>query len=377
MANPTDPTGGTDLPDTSVPDAAAELDLEPVTTAPDDDADADDWDMSILGGEASLPPGEYSPPIKSVLPERDSITSELRELERRVSARLSPVYPMEPRRKLPLAFLWKRYRKLAMRDRSDFVDEFGRDPVYSARVAPLLDFLYKQYFRVDVEGLENVPGKGRALLVANHSGTLPYDGAMVMHAVRTEHASHRDVRPLVEDFVFHMPYLGTLINRIGGVRACQENASRLLESNQLVVVFPEGVKGVGKLYKDRYKLQRFGRGGFVKLALRAGSPIIPVAIVGAEETHPMMGKVTWLAKNLGLPYLPLTPTFPWLGPLGLLPLPTKWTMVFGEPIDLPATYGPDAADDRLLVNRLSETVRARIQEMVDAILAQRGSVLFG
>lgn len=360
----------TDVPDATVPNAAADLDMEPESPEPA----MDDW---LLGGEAAVPPGEYGPPIQSVLPERDSITSELRELERRVHARLTPVYPLEPRRNLPLEFLWRRYRRFAMRARSDMVDEFGRDPLYSARFGPVLDFLYRQYFRVEARGLDNVPGDGRALLVANHSGTLPYDGAMVMHAVRSEHRSHRDVRPLVEDFVFHFPYLGTFINRIGGVRACQENATRLLDADELVVVFPEGIKGVGKLYRDRYKLQRFGRGGFVKLALRTRSPIVPVAIIGAEETHPMLGKVTWLARNLGLPYLPLTPTFPWLGPLGLLPLPTKWYMVFGEPIDLPGKYTAEAADDRLLVNRLAETVRGRIQEMVDGVLAERSSVVFG
>jgi 1-acyl-sn-glycerol-3-phosphate acyltransferase len=373
-----EPTEQAEVPDAAapdgaaVPDGAADLDLAPGS----DDDDDNDYDP-FLGGEAAVPPGEYGPPIVSVLPDRSAVTSELRELERRVRARLTPVWPVEQKRRLPLAFLWKRYRRLAMRDRSDFVDEFGRDPVYSARFEPILDFLYNQYFRVETTGVGNVPDRGRALLVANHSGTLPYDGAMVMHAVRTEHPARRDVRPLVEDFVFHFPYLGTFINRIGGVRACQENATRLLESDKLVAVFPEGVKGVGKLYRDRYKLQRFGRGGFVKLALRTRSPIVPVAIVGAEETYPMLSKVTWLAKALGVPYLPITPTFPWLGPLGLLPLPSKWFIALGEPIDLPAEYGAEAADDRVLVHQLSEMVRDRIQQMVDGILAERGSVLRG
>jgi len=142
-------------------------------------------------------------------------------------------------------------------------------------------------------------------------------------------------------------------------------------------VFPEGVKGIGKLYKNRYRLQRFGRGGFIKLALRTGSPIVPVAIVGAEEAHPMLTKVTWLAKSIGIPYVPITPTFPWLGPLGLVPFPSKWHVVFGEVIDLPAEYGPEAADDRILVNKLAEQVRATIQEMIDRALEKRGSVLLG
>ncbi len=356
------------VPDAEVPADAADLDLDPI---------ADVYGEEYLGGEAVVPPGDYGPPIPSRLPDHAQVSSEMRELERRVRAHMTPAFPVEPRRRLPLRFLWRRYRKLAMRDRSDFVNEFGRDPLQAARVAPLLEFLYRRYFRVEAIGLDNVPDHGRALLVANHSGTLPYDGAMVMHAVRSEHPSRRDVRPLVEDFVFHFPYLGTFINRIGGVRACQENATRLLERDQLVVVFPEGVKGVGKLYKERYKLQRFGRGGFVKLALRTRATIVPVAIVGAEETHPMLSKVTWLAKSLGIPYVPITPTFPLLGPLGLLPLPAKWTIHFGEPIDLPAEYGPEAADDRILVGRLSENVRSRIQTMIETILDERRSVLLG
>src|SRR5262249_16721961 len=162
------------------------------------------------------------------------------------------------------------------------------------------------------------------LIVANHSGTLPYDAAMVMHAVRSEHRTRREVRPLVEDFVFHFPYLGTLMNRIGGVRACQENAERLLTQDQLVPALPEGRQGISKLFKEGYELQRFGRGGFVKLALKCDAPIIPTAIVGAEEIHPLVTRVTWLARSFGIPYIPVTPTFPLLGPLGLVPLPTKW-----------------------------------------------------
>jgi 1-acyl-sn-glycerol-3-phosphate acyltransferase len=324
-----------------------------------------------------VPERDYGPPIESRLPDRTSITRELRELERRVRARLTPAFPIEPRRGVPVPFLWKRYRDFAMRDRSDVVDEFGRDPLYSARFEPILDFLYRRYFRVECRGLENVPDSGRALLVANHSGTLPYDGAIVMYALRRDHPARRDVRPLVEDFVFHFPYLGTLINRLGGVRACQQNAERLLDADQLVAVFPEGIKGIGKLYRDRYKLQRFGRGGFIKLALRTRAPLIPVAVVGAEDTHPMLTKVTWFAKSVGIPYVPITPTFPLLGPLGLLPLPAKWYVQFGPPIDLTRDYGPEAAADRILVNRLAENVRSHIQTLVDDILAERQSVLFG
>jgi len=355
-------------------DAAADADLAPDAVPPDEALD----DV-FYGEETSPPPGDWGPGLdaRKEIPYTRSITDEVREIERRVRARLSPAFPIEQRRKLPFELVWKRWRDLAMRDRSDAVDEFGRDPLYAARVDPILEFLYTRYFRVDTQGLENIPEHGRAILVANHSGTLPYDGAMLMYAVRRDAPSHRDVRPLVEDFVFHFPYLGTLINRIGGVRACQENAERLLEKDQLVAVFPEGIKGIGKLYKERYRLQRFGRGGFIKLALRTGAPIIPAAIIGAEEIHPMVGKVTFLAKSLGVPYLPVTPTFPFLGPLGLVPLPTKWMLRFGKPIDYATQYGARAADDRILVNKLGETVRSAIQEMIDEALSQRKSILFG
>jgi 1-acyl-sn-glycerol-3-phosphate acyltransferase len=231
----------------------------------------------------------------------------------------------------------------------------------------VLDFLYSKWFRVEAQGIEHVPATGPALLIANHAGSLPYDSAMVMHAIRKDHPARRDVRPLVEDAVFHLPWLGPLMNRIGGVRACPENAERLISKGEVVAVFPEGVKGMGKLFRDRYRLQRFGRGGFVKLALRTGVPIIPVAVVGSEEALPLLARVTWFAKSVGIPYVPVTPTFPWLGPLGLVPLPSKWRIAFGEPLDVSAEYGPEAADDRLLVGRLSEQVRATVQGMVDEL----------
>lgn len=345
---------------------------------------AEDTDMSmyqdddfVLGGEAAVPDREYGPPINSVLPDPRAITREIIELERRVRSLLTPVFPIEPRRHLPLEFVWKRYRNLAMHGRADTVDDYGRDPVYMARYEPLLDFLYKRYFRVAVQGVENIPHTGRALLVANHACALPYDALVLMHAIRHEHPARRDARPLIEDSTFHFPYAGTFMSRMGGVRACPENAERLLEDGQPVIAFPEGTKGMGKLFKDRYKLQRFGRGGFIKLALRTRSPIVPVAIVGAEESLPMLGKITWFAKSVGIPYIPITPTFPFLGPLGLLPLPTKWFIRFGPVIDVAASHGPEAAHDRLLVNRLADRVRGTIQEMIDDLVAKRRSVVFG
>ncbi|MDO8461774.1 MAG: lysophospholipid acyltransferase family protein [Deltaproteobacteria bacterium] len=255
-------------------------------------------------------------------------------------------------------------------------DEFGMDPAFCKKIKPIFDFLYYNYWRVTVHGPQNIPNEGRGLIVANHSGTLPYDGAMIRLAVENDHPSRRDVRFLVEDFVYHFPFLGTFMYRTGGVRACQENAERLLLSERLVAVFPEGVKGIGKHYSSRYQLQRFGRGGFIKLALRTGSPIIPTAVIGAEEIHPILYKSTLLAKPLGIPYLPVTPTLPWLGLFGFIPLPSKWSIHFGEPI-LFEEYGPKDAEDQLLVNKLSEKVREKIQAMIVDALKKRSSVFFG
>jgi 1-acyl-sn-glycerol-3-phosphate acyltransferase len=273
-------------------------------------------------------------------------------------------------------FYLRKWGRLGLRNRSEEVDEFGYDPVYELKVLPLFDFLYEKYFRVEVHGVENVPREGRCLLVANHSGTLPLDGMMLRLAVRREHSAHREVRWLAEDVIFHFPFLGSFTNRMGAVRACQENAERLLDHDALVAVFPEGLKGIGKLFRDRYRLQRFGRGGFVKLGLRTSTPVVPVAIVGGEETNPMLTRVEYLTRALGIPYLPVTPTFPLLGPIGLLPAPTKWKIFFGEPVDLEG-YAPASADDEILVGRLTERVRAAIQTMLDRAVAERRSVWFG
>lgn len=274
------------------------------------------------------------------------------------------------------AYYTKRWGRLAMRQRHEDVDEFGKDPVHEERYRPLLDFLFERYFRVGVEGLEHIPGEGRAVIVANHSGTVPIDGLMLKAAVARRPEGARELRWLTEDFVTHLPFLGAFMNRMGAVRACQENAERLLSREKLIAVFPEGVKGMSKLFRDRYRLQRFGRGGFVRLCLRTRTPIIPCAIVGAEETNPILFRFETIAKSVGLPYIPVTPTFPLLGPAGLMPAPTKWSIRFGEPIEL-AGYGADAADDQILVGQLAEQVRTTIQDMVDAGISRRESVFFG
>ncbi len=261
------------------------------------------------------------------------------------------------------------------KDTHQEVDEFGMDPHFIGQVKPFFDFLYHRYWRVVVTGINNIPNQGRALLVSNHSGTLPYDGAMIACSVFNEHAVRKDARFLVEDFVYHMPILGSFMYRIGGIRACPENAERLLGKEHLVIVFPEGVKGIGKYYRERYKLQRFGRGGFIKLCMNTKSPLIPVGIVGAEEIHPVIFKSNILAKSIGVPYIPITPTFPLLGLAGTLPLPTKWHIHFGEPISF-GHHSKKETEDELLIHKLSEDVRGKIQSILVELLKKRQSVWY-
>ena len=255
--------------------------------------------------------------------------------------------------------------------------DHGHDPHFLEQVAPLLEFLYARYFRVRMLGLENVPETGAALLVANHSGGLPYDGAMLIHGVFRDHPCHRRVRALVANFAFKSPWMSQVMARLGGVRAASGFARELLAAGELVGVFPEGLRGVGKLFRERYRLERFGRGGFARLARETGVPIVPVAIVGAEEIHPVIAKITTLAEPLGLPYIPITPTFPLLGPLGLLPVPTKWTIQFGAPISVPARDPEDDSDQAKIVSETAELVRGRIDAMIADILTHRRSILFG
>jgi 1-acyl-sn-glycerol-3-phosphate acyltransferase len=249
--------------------------------------------------------------------------------------------------------------------------DHGHDPAFLERAAPLLEFLWSRYFRVRLLGLENLPDDGPALLVANHSGGIPYDGTLLLYGIQRDHPRHRRVRPLVANFVFRSGWMSNVVARIGGVRASSETALPLLAQGNLVAVFPEGLKGVGKMYRERYRLSRFGRGGFARLARQAHVPMIPVAIVGAEEIHPVVGKITAFSAPLGIPYIPITPTFPWLGPLGLLPVPTKWTIQIGTPVPAPAEgdfQGTTAA---------AELVRASIDTMIADLLVRRRSILFG
>lgn len=248
--------------------------------------------------------------------------------------------------------------------------EYGFDPKFREKISPVLDLLYRIFWRVTVKGIENIPKEGKAVLVGNHAGILPFDGLMLNAALRKK--AGREVWPLIEDFFYYAPILGSMLSKAGCVRACQENAQRLLGENELVAVFPEGIKGIVKPFRSRYRLQRFGRGGFVKLCLKTDSPVIPVAIVGAEESHPLLFNFNSLAKILKLPYFPVTPLFPLLGPLGLVPLPNKWTIVIGEPLYI-NQFGPETAGDRVAVNRLSAKIKSQIQKMIDMEIGQRNS----
>ena len=250
------------------------------------------------------------------------------------------------------------------------VDEFGFDPAFTESALPLFQWLYEKYWRVETEGVENVPESGRALLAANHAGVIPWDGAMIRTAIWTGQRRPRHTRMLVVNFAFAMPGFAPFLLKTGNVLAHPDNAVTLLERDELVGVFPEGVKGAAKLYRERYKVRRFGRGGFVQVALRTGAPIIPVAVVGAEEVHPVVAELPGLARLMGLPTVPITPTFPLLGGLGLLPLPSKWFIAFGSPIST-SSLGPDAASDPRLVLEVSEEVRNWIQGTIDRLLPRR------
>ncbi|WP_419997004.1 lysophospholipid acyltransferase family protein [Streptomyces boninensis] len=256
------------------------------------------------------------------------------------------------------------------------VDEFGYDGELTDQVLmPLFRPLYEKYFRVEVKGIENIPDTGGALVVCNHSGTLPWDGLMLQVAVHDHHPADRTLRLLGADLVFKLPVINELARKGGHTLACAEDAQRLLSRGEVTGVMPEGFKGLGKPFSERYKLQRFGRGGFVSTALKAKAPIVPCSIVGAEEIYPMIGNAKTVARLLGFPYFPVTPTFPWLGPLGAVPLPTKWTIQFGEPIPTDG-YPPEAAEDPMLMFNLTDQVRETIQHTLYKLLVQRRSVFF-
>jgi len=251
------------------------------------------------------------------------------------------------------------------------VDQFGFDPdLNSALLMPAALAVYRNWFRVQSRGLANVPDSGAALIVANHSGVLPIDAIMLQAGIFAEHPAQRNLRLLGADLVYTLPVMSSLARRSGHTRADPAEARRLLAAGELVGVFPEGFKGIGKPFSERYRLRRFGRGGFARTALQAGVPIIPCAIVGAEEIYPMIGNSPALAKALRLPYFPLTPLFPWLGPVGAVPLPSNWIIEFCAPV--PPARPPESEPDDELVARIADNVRDTIQAKLDELVAARG-----
>jgi 1-acyl-sn-glycerol-3-phosphate acyltransferase len=259
------------------------------------------------------------------------------------------------------------------------VTDWGRSERIEGLVdKAVYDWLYHYWFRVEVEGIENVPSLGGALLVSNHAGALPPDAAMITKAIKEEHPRPRPLHLTVEHFFKGYPGFSMLVAKVGGVPAHPANVHRLLhDEEQLVLVFPEGRKGTEKLYKDRYKLRRFGRGGFVEAAMRARAPIVPVAVTGAEEAMPIFAHVNVLQRLTGLLYFPITPTFPHFGLAGFLGyLPAKFRIRFLEPV--PTDQWGDAPwEDRGLVQTTADEIRARIQEEVIDMVAHRRSVWFG
>jgi 1-acyl-sn-glycerol-3-phosphate acyltransferase len=265
-----------------------------------------------------------------------------------------------------------RLARLGMQPQAPEVDDFGLDREFLERVRPLLDFLYERWWRVEVVGAEHLPAEPACLYVANRSGILPYDGLMIAHAVEREGPRHERPRFLVADWLVTLPFAQPALARIGGVRACQENADRLLASGESVVAFPEGQKGALKPFRERYRLQRFGRGGAVSLAVRRRAMLVPVAVVGAEEAHPVLARPGLLERMLGVP-LPVTPTFPHLGPLGLVPLPSRWRIRFGVPLRF-GGVPPERADDPLYLNRTREEIRSAIQSLLEEEVRKRAGV---
>jgi 1-acyl-sn-glycerol-3-phosphate acyltransferase len=252
------------------------------------------------------------------------------------------------------------------------VDEYGFDQEVTQRfLIAALRPIAEKWFRIEVRGADNIPAEGGALVVSNHSGTVPVDGLMTMVSIH-DHTG-RSLRPLGADLVFRMPVVSSLARKSGATLACSEDAERMLSDGELVGVWPEGFKGIGKPYAERYRLQRFGRGGFVSAALRTGVPIVPLSVVGAEEIYPLVANLPSLARLLGVPYIPITPFFPLLGPLGLVPLPSKWLLEFGEPIRTDE-FDTGAADDPMLVFNVTDQVRESIQQTLYSLLRQRQSV---
>jgi 1-acyl-sn-glycerol-3-phosphate acyltransferase len=257
-----------------------------------------------------------------------------------------------------------RARRLTARDLGTAFDDLGGELTDA-----ILEGLYRYWWRVEPMGLDRVPATGRVILVANRGGALlPYEALMVRVAVRRAH-------PLLDDWIGDLPLLGTVLGHAGAVRAAPATVRRRLARGEAVIASPE--TNHPKPFRERYRLGRFGRGAFARLAIETGTPIVPVAVIGAEEVHPVLARLDLPGRFLGLPTLPITPTFPWLGLLGLVPLPTKWSLLFGEPLDVAARHPASDASDAALVARLRDQVRERLQALVLEGLRRRRALFRG
>jgi 1-acyl-sn-glycerol-3-phosphate acyltransferase len=276
---------------------------------------------------------------------------------------------------MDMAMFVYRQAELARRGPDYVIDDFGFDQEWTESLLPVFRWVYRRYWRVETTGIQKVPSSGRALLVSNHAGVLPWDGAMIKTSLFEEHPTPRHARALVASFFFTLPMLSWFLRRTGQTVGHPDDSLRLLQRDELVLVFPEGVKGTGKPWNERYRLRRFGRGGFVQTAIRGGAPIIPISVVGSEEIYPMLGDLAPMAKLFGFPYFPVTPTWPWLGVLGMIPLPTKWRIQFHDPIPTDR-LDPEAADDQNLVMTISDQVRDTIQQGLYENLRLRRGIFY-
>jgi len=259
--------------------------------------------------------------------------------------------------------------------RAGCVEDYGLDPGFRERAEPLFKFVYESYWRCATSGSENVPATGPCILIGNHSGGLPFDAMMVAYALSSAASPGRVVRPLYDRFVEGMGPVKGLYRKLGGVPANYAVADELLERDEVPVIFPEGVGGVAKLYDERYVVGHFSTSA-ARLSCRHRVPVIPFAVIGAEETYPMIGRSAQLGKLLGAPYVPITPFFPMLGLAGMIPLPTKWTIAFGKRIYLyreSRFRGPGCTE----FEAMSERLRRTVQVLVDRHLDRRSSIFLG
>jgi 1-acyl-sn-glycerol-3-phosphate acyltransferase len=253
------------------------------------------------------------------------------------------------------------------------IDDFGCDAEYEASVVPIFEFIYRKWLRVRSFDLGNVPSSGRVIVASNHTNWMVLDAAMIEVAIQVEHPARREVRALVDRFTSRLPWLNTFMARTGQVLGCPENALKLLQREELLLVFPEGTRGPLKPYRQRHRVGKFGS-GFARIALITQTPIVPVAVQGFEELHPVLASLKGLGRIFGLPEFPLTLTFPWFGLLGLVPSPVKCFIAFGKPISTEA-YGPEAAEDEEVVARLAEKVRFIVQDLYEHLRVQRRSLI--